>query len=139
MRPSLPARLILPIAAIKVALGLAAFLNVYEVAAAQSPKFPYSFHGPAPDRVRRDGSPPAARRPGRPAGARPRRLLPRHGGLLERRAAARLSLRRPGYGLLSLAQAVQPQAFLPYFLWAFVRDFPGSLAQPAPLQAPRCG
>src|SRR4029077_8889559 len=28
------------------------------------------------------------------------------------------------YGLLYLAQAVQPPAFFPYFLWAFVRDFP---------------
>src|SRR4051794_29536794 len=43
LRPSLPARLILPTAAIKVALGLAAFLKVYEAAASQSPRFPYSF------------------------------------------------------------------------------------------------
>ncbi len=123
MRPSLPARLILPIAAIKVALGLAAFLNVYEVAASQSLKFPYSFLALLPIAFGATGALLLL------GGREDRRALALGGFFLATAASwsdAPLHALAPdgGYGPLYLAQAVQPTAFLPYFLWAFVRDFP---------------
>src|SRR5436305_4976104 len=123
MRPSLPARLILPTAAIKVALGLAAFLQVYEVAASRSPKFPYSFLALLPIAFGATGALLLL------GGREDRRALALGGFFLATAASwsdAPLNVLAPngGYGLFSLAQAVQPTAFLPYFLWAFVRDFP---------------
>jgi tRNA A-37 threonylcarbamoyl transferase component Bud32 len=123
LKPSLPARLILPLATIKVALGLAAFLAVYENAAPQSVKFPYSFLALLPIAFGATGALLLL------GGREDRRALALGGFFLATAASwsdAPLSVLAPGkgYGLLYLAQAVQPPAFLPYFLWAFVRDFP---------------
>jgi tRNA A-37 threonylcarbamoyl transferase component Bud32 len=123
LRPSLPARLILPIAAIKVALGLAAFLKVYETAAQLYPRFPYSFYALLPIAFGATGALLLL------GGREDRRALALGGFFLVTAASwsdAPLKLldTTPGYGFLSLARAVQPQAFFPYFLWAFVRDFP---------------
>jgi tRNA A-37 threonylcarbamoyl transferase component Bud32 len=125
VRPSLPARLILPLATIKVALGLAAFLAVYEVAAPSSTKFPYSFLALLPIAFGATGALLLL------GGRGDRRALALGGFFLATAASwsdAPLSVLaapgKEGYGLLYLAQAVQPPAFFPYFLWAFVRDFP---------------
>jgi hypothetical protein len=123
VRLSLPARLIPPLATIKVAIGLAVFLEVYESAAGLNPRFPYSFNALLPIAFGATGALLLL------GGRGDRRALALGGFCLATAAswsdAPLISLQAAqDYGFLSLVRAVQPQAFLPYFLWAFVRDFP---------------
>ncbi len=117
-------RLIPPLAAFKVALGLAAFCLVYERAAGRVPYFPYAFYGLFAAAF-------AAAAALLLLGGRedPRALA--LGGFFLVTATAWCN--RPltdlhrlggGGGLFALADALEVDAFMAYFLWTFVRDFP---------------
>jgi hypothetical protein len=125
LKLSLLTRLVPPLAAFKLAVGLAAFFATYESAAGRDPAFPYTFNGLLP------------------AAFGATALLLLIGGRRDRRAVALgsfflvtatawsnaplllLAARPgPGSGFFALLAAVRADAFMPYFLWAFVRDFP---------------
>src|SRR3954470_5548950 len=124
MRLSLPARLIPPLATIKLGLGLAAFFATYAKHAGQNPAFPYLYHGLLPIAFGATGALLLL------GGREDRRALALGGFFL---AAAPSWADAPlgylaqdgaGHDLLDLVIALKPQAFLPYFLWVFAREFP---------------
>jgi hypothetical protein len=123
LRLSLPARLVPPLATIKLALGLGAFFATYG-SAERNPAFPYVFNVLLPIAFGATGALLLL------GGREDRRALALGGFFL---AAAPswsdaplhyLSQSGPGYSLFDLVGALKIQAFLPYFLWVFVRDFP---------------
>lgn len=121
-------RLIPPLGAFKVALGLAAFCLVYERAAGHDPYFPYAFYGLFTAAF---STAAALLLLGGRADPRAQAL----GGFFLVTATAwcnkpltDLHRQGGGGGLFALADALEVDAFMAYFLWAFVRDFP----HPAP-------
>jgi hypothetical protein len=124
LRLSLPARLVPPLATIKLTLGLAAFFATYANHAGRNPAFPYLYHGLLPIAFGATGALLLL------GGREDRRALALGGFFL---AAAPSWADAPlgyltqggaGRGLLDLVIAMKLQAFLPYFLWVFVREFP---------------
>jgi hypothetical protein len=122
LKSSLLTRLAPPLAAAKLAAGLAAFLITYADAAGQDPTFPYLYYGLFATAF----------------GATAALLL--IAGRGDRRAAALggfflvtatswcnkpLRLLSPSHDLFALVDALEMDAFMPFFLWSFVRDFPG--------------
>jgi hypothetical protein len=126
LKPSVLTRLVLPLAAMKLVLGLAAFFMTYRGAAGDDQAFPYLFYGLLSVAF----------------GVTAALLL--IGGRWDRRAFAlggfflatatawcnnplrQLAESGRGFGLLTLADALEVDAFMPYFLWSFVRDFPSA-------------
>jgi hypothetical protein len=124
LRLSLPARLVPPLATIKLALGLGAFFATYARCAGKDPAFPYVYNGLLPIAFGATGALLLL------GGREDRRAFALGGFFL---AAAPswadaplgyLAQGGPGRGLLNLILALKLQAFLPYFLWVFVREFP---------------
>jgi hypothetical protein len=124
LRLSLPARLVPPLATIKLALGLAAFFATYARCAGKNPAFPYLYNGLLPIAFGATGALLLL------GGREDRRAFALGGFFL---AAAPswadgplgyLAGGVPGRALLDLIIALKLQAFLPYFLWVFVREFP---------------
>ncbi len=126
LKPSLPTRLILPLAAAKLALGMAAFFLTYEHAAGRDPTFPYIFYILFPAAFAATASLLLI------GGRGDRRALALGGFFLVTATAwcngplRLLSQRVPGSGLFVLVDGLEMDAFMPYFLWSFVRDFPTS-------------
>jgi len=128
LRFSPATRLVPLLAAVKLALGLVAFFLTYRSAAGHDPIFPYAFYGLFAAAFGATGA------------------LLLLGGSADRRAQALggfflvaatawcnkpltfFSQAGPSRDLFALADAMELDAFIPYFLWAFVRDFPS----PAP-------
>jgi hypothetical protein len=136
LRLSLPARLVPPIATIKLGLGLAAFFATYE-SAGQSPSFPYALNALLPIAFGATGALLLL------GGRGDRRALALGGFFLATSTGWDAPLIKliqsahgSGYGLFALFEAVQPQAFLPYFLWVFVREFPTPSPYRRSLQLP---
>jgi tRNA A-37 threonylcarbamoyl transferase component Bud32 len=125
VRPSLPLRLVPPIATIKVVLGLAAFCAVFGHAQRIS-AFPYVFYALLPIAFGATGALLLL------GGRGDRRALALGGFFLVTAASwsdaplKSLGATHPGWeqDFLCFARAVQPQVFLAFFLWAFARDFP---------------
>jgi len=124
LRLSLPARLVPPLATIKLSLGLAAFFATYARCAGKDPTFPYVYNGLLPIAFGATGALLLL------GGREDRRALALGGFFL---AAAPswadaplgyLAVGGLGRGLLDLVIALKLSAFLPYFLWVFVREFP---------------
>ncbi|HTG35778.1 MAG TPA: protein kinase [Thermoanaerobaculia bacterium] len=124
LRLSLPARLVPPLATIKLALGLAAFFATSAKCAGNNPAFPYVYHGLLPIAFGATGALLLL------GGREDRRALALGGFFL---AAAPAWANAPlgyvtasglGRVLLDLVIALKLSAFLPYFLWVFVREFP---------------
>ena len=134
LKSSLPTRLVLPLAAAKLVLGLAASFVLYRRAAAGwDPIFPYLFHALFAGAF---GLTAALLLIGGPRDPRAVAL----GGffLVTATSWCNRSLRLlwesgPGFGLFALADALEADAFMPYFLWSFVREFPN----PAPARSGR--
>ncbi|HEY9421130.1 MAG TPA: protein kinase [Thermoanaerobaculia bacterium] len=119
-----PARLLPPLAACKLALGLAAFAATWRSAAGTSPSFPYTLYGLLATAFGVTG------------------ILLLLGGREDRRAVAlgsfflvtatswsdgplnRFFALHPGAWVIDLTAALQTKAFMPFYLWTFVRDFP---------------
>jgi hypothetical protein len=124
LRLSLPARIVPPLATIKLALGLAAFFATYARCAGKDPAFPYVYNGLLPIAFGATGALLLL------GGREDRRAFALGGFFL---AAAPSWANAPlgylaqsgtGRGLLDLVIALKLSAFLPYFLWIFVREFP---------------
>ncbi len=123
LKRSVLSRLVLALAAFKLALGLAALVVTYEIEAGHDPNFPYLLYGLC----------------GGAFGLTALLLL--LGGREDRRAQALGGFflviatawcNKPlaqacacqGLNLFSLADALELDAFIAWFLWRFVRDFP---------------
>ncbi len=127
----LPARIVPPLAAAKLALGLIAFSLTSASAAARNPAFPYFYNAVFLGVFGATGALLLL------GGRGDRRALSLGGFFL---AAATAWCNAPlrllaanGSGLaylLGLVGALGLDAFLPYFLWAFVRDFPSPAPTP---------
>jgi hypothetical protein len=128
LRSPLATRLIPPPAACKLALGLIAFCLTYQRAAGRVPHFPYVFYGLFAAAF---GATAALLLLG---GREDSRALALGGFFLVtatawcNRPLSDLHRQGGGGGLFALADALEMDAFMAYFLWAFVRDFP----HPAP-------
>ncbi|MBW8874571.1 MAG: protein kinase [Acidobacteria bacterium] len=124
LRGSLLARLVPPLAAFKLAMGLAAFVVTYDGAAGRDPTFPYVFYGLFSAAF---GATAALLLLG---GGKDRRSLALGGFFLVTATAwsnGPLSLFLKAHrdaSLFSVANALEVNAFMPWFLWRFVRDFP---------------
>ncbi len=124
LRLSLPARLVPPLATTKLALGLAAFFATYARCAGKDPAFPYVYNGLLPIAFGATGALLLL------GGREDRRALALGGFFLAAAPAwanaplGYLAEGGPGRGLLDLVIALKLSAFLPYFLWVFVREFP---------------
>ncbi|MFL6196931.1 MAG: protein kinase domain-containing protein [Thermoanaerobaculia bacterium] len=127
LKLSLPARLVPPLAALKLALGLIAFFVTYDLGAGRDPAFPYFYFLLFMTAFGATGALLVL------GGRRDRRALALGGFFL---AAATAWANRPlrlladsgrGFGFLALIDALELDAFLPYFLWVFVREFPSPL------------
>jgi hypothetical protein len=134
LKSSLPTRLVLPLAAAKLVLGLAASFVLYRRAAAGwDPIFPYLFHALFAGAF---GLTAALLLIG---GPRDQRAVALGGFFLVtatswcNRPLRLLWESGPGLGLFALADALEADAFMPYFLWSFVREFPS----PAPARSGR--
>ena len=131
LRFSLLARLVPPLATVKLALGLAAFLATYERAAGRNPAFPYFYY---PLFALAFGLTGALLLIG---GRGDRRAIALGGFFLATATAwCNTPLRNfwqsgSGFGLFSLVDATELDAFVPYFLWIFARDFPAALPSAA--------
>jgi hypothetical protein len=126
----LPARIVPPLAAAKLVLGLVAF-GLTCASAAENPAFPYFYNAVF---LLVFGATGALLLLG---GRNDRRALSLGGFFLAAATAwcnAPLRLLwapdRHGFYLFALAGALGLDAFLPYFLWAFVRDFPSPASTP---------
>jgi hypothetical protein len=124
LRPSLATRLVPPLAAFKLALGLAAFFLTYASAAGRDRFFPYVFYGLFAAAFGATGALLLL-------GGREDRRAQALGGFFLVTATAWcnkpltiLTHEHPGGGLFALADAMELDALMAYFLWAFVRDFP---------------
>jgi Protein kinase domain len=133
LKLSVATRFVPPLAAVKLVVGLAAFVLTYSRAVGKDPTFPYIFYGLFSTAF----------------GATALLLLA--GGRGDRRAVELgsfflvtatswcntptrlLAEAGVGSGFLTLIDALEMNAFMPYFLWSFVRDFPS----PAPSMSSR--
>jgi hypothetical protein len=124
LKQSVLSRLVTALAAFKLAAGLAAFFATYAAAAGKDPNFPYVFYGLFAIAF---GSTGALLLLG---GRQDRRALALGGFFLvtatnwSGHPLAELSAAHPDLFLISLTRALQPAAFMAWFLWRFVRDFP---------------
>ena len=123
LRFSLLARFVPPLAAFKLALGVIAFIATWK-SAEENPAFPYIYYALF---LFAFGATGALLLIG---GRGDRRAIALGGFFLATATSwcntplSTLAGRGPGYGLFSLADALELDAFLPYFLWVFARDFP---------------
>jgi tRNA A-37 threonylcarbamoyl transferase component Bud32 len=125
LRLSLPARLVPPLAAVKLTLGLIAFCKTYESFTGSDPSFPYGYHALFTVAFAATGALLLL------GGREDRRALALGGFFL---AMSTSWSDRPlqmlwhghleSYGLFALADALEVSAFVPYFIWVFVREFP---------------
>ncbi|HET9212572.1 MAG TPA: protein kinase [Thermoanaerobaculia bacterium] len=125
VRLSLPARLVPPLAAVKLTLGLVAFCATYTSFAGRDPAFAYANYGLFATVFGATGALLLL------GGREDRRALALGGFFL---AIATSWSDRPlhnlwqsdpsSYGLLALADALEVSVFVPYFIWVFVREFP---------------
>ncbi len=128
LRSRLATRVLTPLAAFKLALGLIAFFLTYERAAGRDIYFPYAFYGLFAVAFSATAALLLL------GGREDRRALALGGFFLVTATAwcnkplTNLHLQGGAGGLFALADALELDAFMAYFLWAFVRDFP----QPAP-------
>ena len=128
----LPARIVPPLAAAKLVLGLVAFGLTY-ARAGQNPAFPYFYYAVFALVFGATGILLLL------GGRGDRRALSLGGFFLAAATAwcngplRILSTNPPAFYLFALAGSLGLDAFLPYFLWAFVRDFPS----PAPAREAR--
>jgi len=126
LRFSLLARFVPPLAALKLALGVIAFIATWKSATGQNPAFPYAYYLILLLAFSATGALLLI------GGRGDRRAIALGGFFLAtatawcNRPLSNLALTGPGYGLFILADALELDAFLPYFLWVFVRDFPAS-------------
>jgi hypothetical protein len=124
LKQSFLSRLVTALAAFKLAVGLAAFFAMYAAAAGKDSNFPYVFYGLFAVAF---GSTGALLLLG---GRQDRRALALGGFFLvtatnwSGHPLAAFSAAHPDFYLASLAVALQPAAFMAWFLWRFVRDFP---------------
>ncbi|HEX3556134.1 MAG TPA: serine/threonine-protein kinase [Thermoanaerobaculia bacterium] len=124
LRRSFLARLVPPLAAFKLALGLAAFVLTYDGAAGRDPTFPYAFFGLFSTAFGATGALLLL-------GCREDRRALALGGFFLVTATAWcngplnvfLEAHREA-SLFAVANALEVNAFMPWFLWRFVRDFP---------------
>jgi tRNA A-37 threonylcarbamoyl transferase component Bud32 len=123
-----PARIVPPLAAVKLTLGLVAFCITYPSAAGRNPAFPYVYYAVFAVVFGATGALLLI------AGRNDRRALSLGGFFLAAATAwcnaplRNLTLDRPSLYLFALVGSLGLDAFLPYFLWAFVRDFPSPAA-----------
>ncbi|HEX9944742.1 MAG TPA: hypothetical protein VGG03_22260, partial [Thermoanaerobaculia bacterium] len=124
LKRSLLTRLVPALAAAKLALGLVALFATYDLGVAQEPHYPYSFFGLLPAAF---GATAALLL----LGGREDRRAVTLGGFFMVTATAwsnkpltLLTMRESGVSLFSLADALELDAFMAWFLWTFVRDFP---------------
>ncbi len=135
LKLSLPARLVPPLAAVKLTLGLVAFCATYASFAGRDPAFAYANYGLFATVFGATGALLLL------GGREDRRALALGGFFL---AIATSWSDRPlrnlwqedpaGYGLLALADALEVSAFIPYFIWVFVREFPSPPPDRRPYQ-----
>ncbi len=135
LKLSLPARLVPPIAAVKLTLGVAAVWATYDRFAGHDPAFAYLNYAVFPVLFGATGALLLL------GGREDRRALALGGFFL---ATATSWSDRPllnlcqsdpsGYGLLALVEALEVSAFVPYFLWVFVREFPSPPPDRRPYQ-----
>jgi protein kinase-like protein/GAF domain-containing protein len=125
LKLSLPARLVPPLAAVKLTLGLVAFWIAYESFAGPNPAFAYGYYALF-------SIPFAATGALLLLGGREDRRALALGGFFLAIATSwsdgplhSLWQSDPSrYGLLALVDALELSAFVPYFIWVFVREFP---------------
>jgi hypothetical protein len=123
LKLSLPARLVPPLATLKLALGMIAFAATWE-RAPRNPAFPYSYYALFSLAFGLTGALLLL------GGRGDRRAIALGGFFLSTATSwcntplRTLAESGPGYGLFSLVDALELDAFLPWFLWVFVRDFP---------------
>jgi hypothetical protein len=128
LKRSLLARLVPPLAVFKLALGLGAFLATYSHAAGRDPIFPYAFYGLFAVAFSATAALLLL------GGRQDQRAMALGGFFLVTATAwcnkplTLFSQGETGVNLFNLADALELDAFIAYFLWAFVRDFPN----PAP-------
>jgi eukaryotic-like serine/threonine-protein kinase len=121
---SLPTRLVPPLAAFKLVLGLVAFFSTYESAASRDPYYFYFLYGLLSVAF---GTTAALLLLG---GHEDRRAVALGGFFLVTATAwcnkplTLFTEREPGISLFSLADALELDALMAWFLWTFVRDFP---------------
>ena len=124
LKRSVLSRLVLALAAFKLALGLVAFVMTYKVAAGRDPNFPYALYGLF---ISGFGLTAALLLLG---GRGDRRAISLGGFFLVTATAwcnkplAVACEGHPGINLFSLVNAFELDAFMAWFLWRFVRDFP---------------
>jgi hypothetical protein len=125
LRFSLLARFVPPLAAFKLALGVIAFIATWK-RAGENPAFPYPYYALF---LFAFGATGALLLIG---GRGDRRAIALGGFFLAtatswcNRPLINLAESGQGNSLFSLANALELDAFLPYFLWVFARDFPVS-------------
>jgi hypothetical protein len=131
LRLSLPARLVPPLATIKLALGLIAFCATYESAAGRNPAFPHIYYLVFAAAFSATGALLLL------GGRGDRRALALGGFFLSASTAwcngplLLFAASGAGRGLFALANALALDAFLPYFFWVFAREFPAPPPSPA--------
>jgi hypothetical protein len=124
LKRSVLSRLVTSLAAFKLAMGLAAFFATYSAEAGKDPNFPYPFFGLFAVAFGSTGTLLLL------GGRQDRRALALGGFFLVTATTwsghplAAFSAAHPDFFLASLAVALQPSAFMAWFLWRFVRDFP---------------
>src|SRR5436305_2823282 len=125
LRLSLPARLVPPLAAVKLTLGLAAFCATYASFAGRDPAFAYGYYALFAVVFGATGALLLL------GGREDRRALALGGFFLATATSwsdgplHSLWQSDPSrYGLLALVDALELSAFVPYFIWVFVREFP---------------
>jgi len=124
LKRSVLSRLVTSLAAFKLVMGLAAFFVTYGTEAGKDPTFPYPFFGLFAIAFGSTGILLLL------GGRQDRRALSLGGFFLVTATTwsghplAAFSAAHPDFFLASLAVALQPSAFMAWFLWRFVRDFP---------------
>jgi hypothetical protein len=124
LKLSLPARLVPPLAAFKLVLGVAAFFVTYDLGAGRNPAFLQGYYLVFMLVFGATGGLLIL------GGRRDRRAVALGGFFL---AASTAWTNQPlrllaesgrGFDFLAFVDALELDAFLPYFLWVFVREFP---------------
>jgi Protein kinase domain/GAF domain len=132
---SWPARLVPPLAAVKVTLGLVAVWATYERFAKLDPAFAYANYAVFPVLFGATGALLLL------GGREDRRALALGGFFLaiattwsDRPLHNLWQTDRASYGLLALVDALEVSAFIPYFIWVFVRELPSPPPERRPYQ-----